>query len=133
MWNIIGSIVAYIIQGIAFRFEGSEFIFMLTGKLLAGECTTRVSDRARVSARIHSHTASLSLTLLRFPAPPSANLGLAGGTFPIMMTYIQDISMSDLTLQESRITIALATYAVGAPVVLQPLGGAIAVHLRPER
>jgi len=86
LWSIGGSMVAYVIQGIAFRFEGSEFALMFTGKLIAG---------------------------------------LFGGTFPIILTYITDISMPDLKLLKTRITQAVATL-MAAPVALQPLGGAIA-------
>jgi len=86
MWSIGGSMIAYIIQGLAFRYEGSEFTLMFTGKLIAG---------------------------------------LFGGTFPIILTYITDISMPDLKLLKTRITQAVATL-MAAPVALQPLGGAIA-------
>jgi len=51
--------------------------------------------------------------------------GLFGGTFPIILTYITDISMPDLKLLKTRITQAVATL-MAAPVALQPLGGAIA-------
>lgn len=86
LWSLGGSMVAYVIQGIAFRFEGSEFALMFAGKLIAG---------------------------------------LFGGTFPIILTYITDISMPDLKLLKTRITQAVATL-MAAPVALQPLGGAIA-------
>ena len=51
--------------------------------------------------------------------------GLFGGSLGLAIAYITELTMHDMTLLKTRISVVMATFSV-APIALAPIGGAVA-------